>query len=124
MNICSEKCFGSEGYDGSCCSIETRNFIIGPHRDAEEFLQRLAVKLGRSIPKEEVFFSFEEGRNLFPDKSNWQRPESYPALRVEMSNQRHQCIFYNLTLKQCTVYDIRLQTCRDYRCDYLARAQE
>jgi Fe-S-cluster containining protein len=118
MNICSEKCFGYEGYDGSCCTIQTRDYIIGPHRDAADFLQRLAMRLGREVQADEVFMGFEEGRDLFPDRSNWQSPESYPALRVEMHSPRRQCIFYNLTLKQCTVYDIRPQICRDYFCAY------
>ncbi len=46
-NICSNKCYGVEGYHGSCCSIEERNYIIGPHHDTEEFIKNLSEKLGR-----------------------------------------------------------------------------
>lgn len=124
MNICSEKCFGSDGYDGSCCKIESRDFIIGPHKDAAEFLDRLARKVGRQIPHQEVFIDFEEGRNLFPNKGNWQNPACFPAFRLQMHHPKYPCIFYNETLKQCTVYDIRPQTCRDFVCDFLARATD
>lgn len=121
MNICSEKCFGRDGQDGCCCTLESRDFIIGPHKDAQEFVSRLSKKLGRSIWWDEVFISFEEGRRLFPDKPNWQLPESYPALRVQPNSPRRPCVFYNETLKQCTVYEIRPASCRSYVCDFLAQ---
>lgn len=122
MNICSEKCFGSDGYDGSCCKIESRDYIIGPHKDAQEFLDKLALKLKRKIPAEEVFITYQEGRKLFPEKLNWQKPEAFPALRLQMHHPKYPCIFYNDTLKQCTVYDIRPQICCDYVCDFLAQS--
>ncbi len=37
--ICSSKCFGVDGYDGSCCKLEERDFIIGPISDSGEFLE-------------------------------------------------------------------------------------
>ena len=37
-NICSNKCWGSPGYHGSCCSVEDRDYIIGPHHDTDEFI--------------------------------------------------------------------------------------
>lgn len=118
-NVCSERCFGKDGYDGSCCTIESRDYIIGPHRDANEFIQSLSLKLGRSISYESVFIDYEEGRRLFPDKSAWQDPNSYPSFRVDLNNPRKPCIFYNTTVKSCTMYDIRPKTCKEYQCDYL-----
>ena len=118
-NICSEKCFGKDGYDGSCCTIEARDYIIGPHKDANQFIQSLSLKLGRAISYESVFIDYEEGKNLFPNKSAWQNPESYPAFRVDLNNPRKPCIFYNTAIKSCTMYDIRPKTCREYQCDYL-----
>lgn len=117
--ICSKKCFGIDGYDGSCCTLENRDFIIGAHSDEREFLERLSQRLGRKIERHEVFIDEEEGKKLFPNKSSWQKSISYPALRVDMTNKRLPCIFYNTTLKYCTVYDIRPQTCKTFECDYL-----
>jgi F-type H+-transporting ATPase subunit gamma len=53
------------GHHGSCCTLEDRDFIIGPHPDAEEFVERLSDKLGREIEYREVFVDYEEGKNLF-----------------------------------------------------------
>ena len=119
-NICSNKCYGVEGYHGSCCSIEERNYIIGPHHDTEEFIKTLSEKLGREVIKEDVFINYEEGSRLFPNKSSWQNPDSYPAFRVDFYNPKLPCIFYNTKLKFCTIYDVRPKTCRDYECEYLS----
>jgi len=119
-NICSNKCYGVEGYHGSCCSIEERNYIIGPHHDTEEFIKTLSEKLGREVIEEDVFINYEEGSRLFPNKSSWQNPDSYPAFRVDFYNPKLPCIFYNTKLKFCTIYDVRPKTCRDYECEYLS----
>lgn len=120
-DICSFKCWGREGYDGSCCHVEDRDWIIGPHDDVEPFLQRLSDKFGRKVEFDEVFYTYEEGSALFPDKKCWQDPNSYPALRIDLEKERKPCMFYNSTLKSCSVYGIRPNTCRNYHCDYLYR---
>jgi len=118
-DICSTKCFGASGYDGGCCTLEGRDFIIGPHHDADEFVERLSNKLGRKVDKHDVFVEHEEGSQLLPNKPSWQQKTGYPAFRVDLTNNRLPCIFYNTTLKYCTVYDIRPNTCKNYECDYL-----
>lgn len=119
-NICSNKCYGVDGYHGSCCSIEDRNYIIGPHHDTEEFIKNLSEKLGREVEEDEVFVKYDEGSRLFPNKSAWQNPDSYPAFRVDFYNPKLPCMFYNAKLKFCTIYDVRPKTCRDYECEYLS----
>ena len=84
-DICSNKCWGSPGYHGSCCSIEDRDFIIGPHTDSEEFLTKLNEKFGREFEFDEIFYSYEKGKTIFPNKSTWQNPNSYPALKINFS---------------------------------------
>ena len=121
-NICSNRCYGMPGHHGSCCTLEDRDFIIGPHADAEEFLEQLSDKLGREIDYREVFVDYEEGKTLFPNKSTWQNPESYPAFRVDFYNPRLPCIFYNTKVRACSMYDIRPKTCQEYECDYLANS--
>ena len=118
-NICSNKCFGVPGYHGSCCTIEDRDYIIGSHHDTQEFIDSLSNKFGREVSYNEVFVDYEEGKTLFPNKSTWQNPNSYPALRFDFYNPRFPCIFYNTKIKACSVYDIRPKTCREYECDYL-----
>ena len=118
-NICSNKCWGSPGYHGSCCSVEDRDYIIGPHHDTDEFISNLSKKFGREIEKEEVFIEYNEGKNLFPNKASWQNERSYPAFRVDLFNPKLPCIFYNTKIKACSIYDVRPETCRVYECDYL-----
>ena len=118
-DICSSKCFGASGYDGGCCTLEGRDFIIGPHHDADEFIKKLSNKLGREVNKYDIFIEHEEGSKLLPNNPSWQRKTGYPALRVDLTNKRLPCIFYNTTLKYCTVYDIRPNTCKNYECEYL-----
>jgi Fe-S-cluster containining protein len=117
--VCSHKCLGYNGYHGGCCTIEDRDFIIGPHRDTEQFLVRLFNRMGSEIKHEDVFIDYEEGREMFPDKECWQRPTAYPALRVDMSHPRKPCVFYNNDFHICTIYDIRPDVCKNFACDYL-----
>ena len=119
-NICSDNCYGITGHHGSCCTLEDRDFIIGPHADAEEFIESLSKKLGRDINYREVFVDYEEGKTLFPNRSAWQDPHSYPALRVDFYNPRLPCIFYNTKVRACSMYDIRPKTCQEYECEYLS----
>ena len=119
-NICSNNCYGRKNYHGSCCSLEDRDYIIGPHPDTEEFIKNLSSKLGREIYKENIFIGYEEGKKLFPYKTSWQNPNSYPAFRVDFFNPKLPCIFYNTKIKACSIYDIRPQTCREYECEYLS----
>ena len=57
-DICSFKCWGQEGYDGSCCQVEDRDYIIGPHDDVEPFLDRLSERFGRKVEFNEIFYTY------------------------------------------------------------------
>jgi Fe-S-cluster containining protein len=117
-NVCSNKCWGVEGQDGSCCTLENRDWIMGPIMDGHEFIENLSKKLGEPVNYDDVFIKFEEGKNLFPDKPSWQHEISYPAFRIQIDNKKLPCIFYNTEEKQCVVYDVRPEVCRNYECDY------
>jgi len=117
--ICSNKCFGHPGNHGGCCTVADRDFIIGPHADTDEFLDRLSEKFDRDILYKEVLIDFEEGKNLFPNKTTWQNQSNYPALRLNLAQPTLPCIFYNTTLRACSIYEIRPETCKNYFCDYL-----
>lgn len=119
VNTCSHNCFGRKDYDGSCCHLENRDWVIGPHHDTDDFINRLSVHFGRKVNFEEVFYTYEEGSKLFPNKSLWQDERSYPALKVDLQKERKPCIFYNSTIRSCSIYEIRPQTCRKYHCEFL-----
>jgi len=124
MNHCSEKCLGFEGNHGGCCQLDDRDFIIGPIDDSEQFLNRLKLKFsGINVQKEDVFLEYEEGSKLFPERSFYQNPSHYPALRVDNKHVRKPCIFYNSTLKCCSVYEIRPNICKNFSCPYLKGVQ-
>jgi len=119
LDICAFKCFGRDDYDGSCCMLEDRNYIMGAITDYEEFLKKLSDKLGRVVDFSEVFYSFEEGSKQFPNLSNWQDPNNFPAFKLDLEKKRKPCVMYNTATRSCSVYDIRPQTCRNYLCPYL-----
>jgi Fe-S-cluster containining protein len=122
--ICSFKCWGIDNYDGSCCTLEDRDWIMGPSLDWEIFLEKLSSKIGRNINFSEVFYTYEEGSRLFPDRPVWKDPNNFPAFRVDLNSPRKSCIFYNQSIKSCMVYEIRPETCRNYSCNYLRENQE
>ena len=101
--------------------VKSKTEIIGPHDDVEPFLDRLSERFGRKVEFNEIFYTYEEGSALFPEKKSWQNPNSYPALKIDLEKKRKPCVFYNTTLKSCSVYSIRPNTCRDYHCDHLYR---
>ena len=118
---CSQNCMGHRGNVGGCCTLDDRNWILGPVRDddADAFVVGLGRLLGREVSREEIFIDFEEGRALFPERSEWQNPANYPALRVRTDLARNPCRFYDSSTGGCGVYDIRPALCRTYVCDHL-----
>ena len=120
---CVKNCFGEAGHSAGCCTVADRDFIIGKIGDAAEFLVNLNAKFGTKFKYDEVFIEFKEGSKLFPDKTAWQKPENYPALRLDLREEVLPCRF--LTDKmECGVYDIRPQTCRKYLCTHLKAVLE
>jgi Fe-S-cluster containining protein len=110
---------GYRGNSGGCCTLDDRDFILGPVGDPDAFLVDLGRLLCREVSREEVFIDFEEGRALFPERSEWREPANYPALRVLPDVARIPCRFYESSTGACTVYDIRPAMCRNYLCDHL-----
>ena len=122
--ICSFKCWGIDNYDGSCCTLENRDWIMGPVLDSDNFLDGLSKRIGRKVEFSEVFYNFSEGSNLFPDRQMWQDPNNFPSFKVDLNSPRKPCIFYNQSIRSCMVYEIRPDTCRNYSCDYLKENTE
>ena len=59
-NVCSNKCWGIEGQDGSCCTLENRDWIMGPIMDGHEFIENLSKKLGEPVNYDDIFIEYEE----------------------------------------------------------------
>jgi len=117
--ICQQRCKGVDSHDGECCCVEERDWVLGPVPDADDFLERLRLRFGRLFLTNEIFYEFEEGSKLFPDRGHWQKEESYPAIRVNLHHSRKVCMFYSSARKSCSVYDIRPGICKQYQCDFL-----
>jgi Fe-S-cluster containining protein len=92
---------------------------MGPIKDADEFIQRLSDKMGRKFQREDALVDFEEGRKLFPERSVWQDPSNFPAMRIDISKAKLPCVFYNTHAKFCSIHEVRPKTCQDYFCGYL-----
>lgn len=124
-NPCRDSCLGHSNNHGGCCQLDDRDYIIGPIHDSHEFLDRIRKKFPNlKIEWKDIFLNFEEGSRLFPERSMYQKPEAYPALRPDVYHKRLPCLFYNNTLKCCSVYEIRPNTCRSFICPYLASLNE
>jgi Fe-S-cluster containining protein len=120
QHVCSSKCMGHAGNAGGCCKLGTRDYIIGPVEDAELLLTRLRNHCGRPVTRKEVLIEFEEGRRRFPERSTWQNPKHFPALRVSETDAPA-CSFHD-DRKSCSIHDLRPQLCRNFECDWLRAA--
>lgn len=119
MNHCQKKCLGYDGNHGGCCTVGNRDFILGPVLDAESFIEKLKKRFpGVDISFDDIFIKYEEGSKMFPDKKYWQNPQSYPCFRLSQ-NKIKSCIFYNESIKCCSIYEDRPDMCRSFMCDYL-----
>jgi len=119
-SICSQKCQGFEGNYGGCCTVGSRNYIIGPIVDSYQFIEHLKhFYNNRNIKFEDVLYSYEEGSRLFPDKNTYQDSGSYPAIKLDRTKESLPCIFYSEEIRSCTIYDVRPLSCRQYVCSYL-----
>lgn len=115
-HICRTKCEGVENAHGNCCSVQAGNWILGSIADSDKFLENLSHKFGYTIEFSDVFYTYEEGKAVFPQGEDWQEAECYPALRF---SRDYTCIFYSPEMRSCMVYDIRPETCKKYVCNYL-----
>ena len=116
--ICQTQCKGNNDYGGDCCCV-IDGWILGPVHDVDDFLERLRLRYGRLFLTREIFYEFEEGAQLFPDRERWQREEAYPALRINVHHPKNACMFFSSVKRGCSVYDIRPGICQSYECDYL-----
>ena len=114
-NICATKCFGIDGYRASCCSLEDRNYIIGP---IDKESQDRVLNHVKDKTWDEVFVNYWEGKEMFPDREIWQQESSYPALRPK-DNEIKSCTFYDDENSVCSIYDHRPNVCKNYFCPYV-----
>jgi len=113
LDVCKNNCPGVENDGkGNCCVVADRNWILGPIEDSWEVLDRLQ-EIYPTMRYEDVFISYEEGKLLYPDKSAWQEPSCYPAMRLV----NDACKF--LQFGECTIHEQKSRTCKDYKCPAL-----
>ncbi len=118
LHTCLRNCMGTKDMAAGCCTLGDRDYIIGPIPDAQALLDRLSALWKRKVPYKEVFIDYAEGRALFPKKSQWQRKECFPALRVNTKDKVLGCMFLT-DCNLCSIHEIRSVTCANYSCTYL-----
>ena len=67
----------------------------------------------------DFFVDYEEGKDLFPDRSVWQQRQNFPAMRINTSTERNNCNQYDPISKNCSVWRDRPTTCQNFNCDWL-----
>ena len=77
-----EQCQGLKGNNGDCCHIRDKNWIIGKVKDDKELLERVQKEYDKNLTWNDLFIDYDEGSKMFPDKSDWQNKDLYPAMRV------------------------------------------
>lgn len=119
---CGHKCMGHPGNTGACCKVADRDWIIGPisEPDIADFLKDAAAH-GLILTRQQFVIDFEEGRAMFPERSTWQNPTNYPALRIIKDGKLNACQFYK---NGCSIQEFKSALCRSYRCDWLKKALE
>jgi len=113
--ICATKCHGIDGCRAGCCSLEDRNYIIGP---IDKESQDRILKHVKDKTWDDVFVNYLEGKDMFPDREIWQQESSYPALRPK-DNEIKSCTFYDDENSVCSIYAHRPTICGNYLCSYL-----
>ncbi|CAN5232400.1 hypothetical protein BH11CYA1_BH11CYA1_35780 [soil metagenome] len=115
---CQRNCCGVSEQAGICCTLGEKDWILGPIEDTSEVLKRLEERFSRPVSFAEVFVEYEEGRLLFPDKSSWQNPAHYPAMRVVPDRKAvYSCAFLKNGL--CSIHDIKPKLCASFLCEYV-----
>jgi len=116
MNYCMEQCQGVEGNNGDCCHIRDKDWIIGKVSDDKELLARVQKEYDKNLTWNDLFIDYEEGSKMFPDKSDWQNKDLYPAMRVRPELEGSPCVFFD---NGCKIHEIKSDVCKNYKCQWL-----
>ena len=116
MNYCMEQCQGLKGNNGDCCHIRDKNWIIGKVSDDKELLARVQKEYDKNLTWNDLFIDYEEGSKMFPDKSDWQNKDLYPAMRVRPELEGSPCVFFD---NGCKIHEIKSDVCKNYKCQWL-----
>ena len=111
-----EQCQGLKGNNGDCCHIRDKNWIIGKVKDDKELLARVQKEYDKNLTWNDLFIDYEEGSKMFPNKSDWQNEDLYPAMRVRPELEGSPCVFFD---NGCKIHDIKSDVCKEYKCQWL-----
>ena len=111
-----EQCQGVEGNNGDCCHIRDKDWIIGKVSDDKELLARVQKEYDKNLTWNDLFIDYEEGSKMFPDKSDWQNKDLYPAMRVRPELEGSPCVFFD---NGCKIHEIKSDVCKNYKCQWL-----
>ena len=115
-----EQCQGLKGNNGECCHIRDKNWIIGKVKDDKELLERVQKKYDKNLTWNDLFIDYDEGSKMFPDKSDWQNKDLYPAMRVRPELEGSPCVFFD---NGCKIHEIKSDVCKEYKCQWLVNKE-
>jgi len=126
QETCGSNCCGYEGLAAACCQLNPENLEHVLGAITKEDISRILKQLKKSIPsieKSDIVIEKEEGmligRTFFNGHDIFNQENSYPMLRFQIYQNRFVCKFLNPKTKQCSIYSVRPEMCKNYFCRYV-----
>lgn len=128
METCLSNCCGVPGVFSACCRLDPDDLehVLGPVTEkwVKSFL-RYARKKGWNYKRSDVVIDYEEGKligeHFFNGHPIFDKPTSYPMMRIQAMGPRFGCKFLNPSNGMCGIYDHRPDMCRGYYCQYVKK---
>lgn len=125
---CLSNCCGVPGVFSACCRLDPDDLehVLGPVKEkwVKKFL-RYAKKKGWNYKRSDVVIDFEEGKligeKFFGGHPIFNKPTSYPMMRIQAMGPRFGCKFLNPNNGMCGIYEQRPGMCRGYYCQYIKK---
>lgn len=125
---CLSNCCGVPGVFSACCRLDPDDLehVLGPVKEkwVKSFL-RYAKKKGWNYKRSDVVIDYEEGKligeKFFNGHPIFQKPTSYPMMRIQAMGPRFGCKFLNPDNGMCGIYEKRPGMCRGYYCQYIKK---
>lgn len=129
VETCLSNCCGVPGVYSACCRLDPDDLehVLGPVTEKwiKKFL-RTSRKKGWNYKRSDIVIDYEEGKLLgakfFDNHPIFDKPSSYPFMRIQATGNRFACKFLRPSDGMCGIYEHRPGMCRNYLCQYIKKS--